>query len=175
MSKFKLTKPLPDVFKIQVSPEQSEALQLELFNIGKRWLIKGQKIQYPNSRYLFLHRDNCITYTNVESEFDQKSHPEIQFFDYFTEMKTGVELNDYTYWLDFNTLKPGENINLERYHYNDNWQVKRFGWFIRFITYEQFNIIKNNSIYHGSNATWDRTMFNITIKESLFDAINNKP
>jgi len=87
MTKYTLTKPLKNQFKIQVNPEQSEALQLELFKMGKKWPDGSQKIQLTDEPYLSIYADNDVCYNFNKMFYKNDKKPEIQFSDYFTENK----------------------------------------------------------------------------------------
>ena len=87
MTKYTLTKPLPNEFKIQVNPEQSEALQLELFKMGKRWTDGTQKIILTDQPYLCVYDDDDFAFELFEKRFKTDPKEEIQFSDYFTENK----------------------------------------------------------------------------------------
>ncbi len=89
--KYKQIKPLPETFKIEVTPEQSKAVQKALFKVGKRWVDGNKKIQLTDSRYLFTYIKD-ITRSNRCEEFKNHKNPEITFTDYFTEKQTKSDL-----------------------------------------------------------------------------------
>lgn len=94
MIDIKLIKPLPEIFKIKVTPFESEILQKHLFEIGKTWFNNRKEIiKGRDERYLFVdnNRDTKmsgqITYATSKYEwlFVANKNPEILFDEYFTK------------------------------------------------------------------------------------------
>jgi len=123
---------LPKEFKIKVNPEQSEALQLHLFSIGKTWASVGEKVQNFGYHYLYCH-----SYANIGQGDDKKkfkvlfpSYERIKFKDYFEKVTNQFpekwcteitedncnELNVYLHrnWKDY-------------WSYSDKWKVDCIG------------------------------------------------
>lgn len=80
--KYVLKKPLPDEFKIRVTPEQSEAVQKELVNQGKTWISGGSKIHLLKYKVLFYKNNTFMVGNDIDWP---KTHDciEIMFQDYF--------------------------------------------------------------------------------------------
>lgn len=86
MSKYTLIKPLPNEFKIKVNPIQSEALQLELFKMGKSWAEGETEVIETDKPYLRFTYD-CLRYISSKSNINIYKEQIINFSDYFTESK----------------------------------------------------------------------------------------
>lgn len=83
---YKLKQELPKEFKIKVTPEQSEALQLHLFSIGAGWVIDGEKILYLDKPFVYLV-DDLLSYGEVISNSEQCNYKQIYFEDYFVKVE----------------------------------------------------------------------------------------
>jgi len=65
-----LIKPLQSSGKMEVTPQQSEILQKELFKMGYSWYINPMpfEIQQKNKPYIFWEEDKSITYATVDDK-----------------------------------------------------------------------------------------------------------
>ena len=83
--KYVLKKPLPEGFKMMVTPEQSEALQKEILSNGAKWLLHGGtgRVEKGKKDHFLILRDKMIV---IEPEPSGVFYNdiEIKFEDYFT-------------------------------------------------------------------------------------------
>lgn len=77
---------LPKQFKIKVTPEQSEVVQIELYRRGIYWFKETLIPQWTNNPYLYIHL--WITRGSEEDNFLDHKYSELTF-DQFCEL-TGI-------------------------------------------------------------------------------------
>lgn len=79
--KYKLKSPLQPSGKMEVTPEQSECLQRELFKMGYSWFYNNG-ISYLNNKYLYWEANNLET-GKLKSDFEEDYRIVHTFTDHF--------------------------------------------------------------------------------------------
>lgn len=83
---YKQVKALQPSGKMHVTPEQSEAVQKVLFEMGYVWLVDKKKLQRDSHNYLYWYYEpkKHIMYGTSFLHFDIHENPLHIFTDYFT-------------------------------------------------------------------------------------------
>jgi len=83
MLNYTLLSPLASSGKMEVTPQQSEILQKELFKMGYAWLLyQDNELRFTKKPYLFWETDKAITYADKGE------------IDYFSQKKLALHLFD---------------------------------------------------------------------------------
>lgn len=139
---------LPKEFKIKVNPEQSEALQLHLFSIGKTWFNVGKKVQYYGDHYIYCHSYHLIGQGDDKEKFKSMftDYPRIKFKDYFEKV---TENKFPEKWCIEVTEENCKELNVWMHRNWKNYEDYRDHWEVTFDN-------ENDIFYCNSECGWNR-------------------
>jgi len=86
MANYTLTNNIPTTGKIEVNPEQSEAIQRVLFEMGYEWVFDGFNPIHTDKPFLFWdEEDKYITFgfSHDREYFNSQEEPLIYFNNHF--------------------------------------------------------------------------------------------